>query len=102
MDHLRGGFCYFPVTLRCSAHGAEPRRASQRRSDRHRTRAGALVRLRAAESTGRPLGADEFIEQLERRLGRALRPRKPGRKPRALAPAGQLEMGIEEMGKVSP
>ncbi len=61
-----------------------------------------LVRLRAAETTGRPLGAAEFIDQLERRLGRALRPRKPGRKPRMDALETQLEIGIEGKGKVSP
>jgi len=61
-----------------------------------------LVRLRAAETTGRPLGAAEFIDQLERRLGRALRPRRPGRKPRMDASGTQLEIGIGGMGKVSP
>jgi len=61
----------------------------------------ALARLRAAESTGRPVGADDFLKALERRLGRSLRPRKPGPKPRSVAPSGQLDMGIEEMGKVS-
>jgi len=61
----------------------------------------ALTRLRAAESTGRPLGADEFISLIERRLGRAIRPRKPGPKPRTAAPNGQLEIAIEELGKVS-
>jgi hypothetical protein len=35
------------------------------------------------------------------RLGHRLRPRKPGRKPRTAAPAGQLKMEIKEMGKVS-
>ena len=58
----------------------------------------ALVRLRAAESTGRPLGTDDFLKLLERRLGRALRPRKPGPKPRPDAPRRQLGMGIWEMG----
>ena len=62
----------------------------------------ALTRLRAAESTGRPLGADEFVKQLERRLGRILRPRKPGPKPRIAAPSGQLDLEIAGMGKVSP
>lgn len=56
--------------------------------------ATALVRRRAAESTGRPLGADDFLKRLERRLGRTLRPRKPGPKPGAVAPGGQLDMEI--------
>jgi len=38
--------------------------------------------LRAAETIGRPLGSDAFLARLERRLGRRVRPRKPGRKPR--------------------
>lgn len=59
------------------------------------------MRLRAAESAGRPLGAEEFIEQLERRLGCRLRLRKPGPKPRIMATGGQLTMPIAGMGKVS-
>jgi len=38
--------------------------------------------LRRHERTGRPLGDDAFVERLEARLGRNLRPRKPGPKPR--------------------
>ncbi len=34
--------------------------------------------LRKHERTGRPLGADSFISQLERQLGRRLKPQKPG------------------------
>lgn len=49
-----------------------------------------------------PLGADDFIREIERRLGRSLRPRKPSSKPRAVAPSRQLEMAIGEIGKVSP
>jgi len=37
--------------------------------------------LRKHESTGRPLGGDQFIERLERALDRVLRPRKPGPAP---------------------
>ena len=33
--------------------------------------------------TGRPLGSDAFIDALETRLGRALRPQKPGPKPKS-------------------
>ena len=42
----------------------------------------ALEDLRGHERTGRPLGADAFVAGLEDRLGRPLRPRKPGRKPK--------------------
>jgi len=44
--------------------------------------ASAVAALRAAESIGRPLGADDFVADLERRLGRKLRRQKPGRKAR--------------------
>jgi putative transposase len=39
--------------------------------------------LRKHAATGRPLGSDEFVGDAERRLGRVLRPVKPGPKPRA-------------------
>jgi len=39
--------------------------------------------IRAGERTGRPLGSAKFIGRLEKRLGRTLARRKPGRKPRA-------------------
>ena len=42
----------------------------------------ALARLRAAETTGRPLGADEFVTLLEDLMRRRLRRQKPGRKAR--------------------
>jgi putative transposase len=45
--------------------------------------AGALERLRAAESIGRPLGDDKFLARLERLAGRTLRPGKRGPKPRS-------------------
>jgi hypothetical protein len=38
--------------------------------------------LRRHGRTGRPLGDDAFVERLEASLGRDLRPRKPGPKPR--------------------
>ncbi|HVL78286.1 MAG TPA: hypothetical protein VM346_03260 [Sphingomicrobium sp.] len=37
--------------------------------------------LRMAETTGRPLGAAAWIEQLEQATGRSLARRKPGPKP---------------------
>jgi putative transposase len=41
-----------------------------------------LGRLRQHERTGRPLGDDDFLARLEKRLGRVLRRQKPGRKPK--------------------
>jgi putative transposase len=38
--------------------------------------------LRTAESTGRPLGNEEFVTALERILGRRIAKRAPGRKPK--------------------
>ncbi|MBV9218731.1 MAG: transposase [Methylobacteriaceae bacterium] len=43
--------------------------------------AGAFAALRAAENIGRPLGAAAFVDRLEAKLGRVLRPAKRGRKP---------------------
>ena len=45
--------------------------------------AEAIEEARRHERTGRPLGSDGFVARLERRLGRALRPQKPGPKPTA-------------------
>ncbi len=42
----------------------------------------AVERLQSHERTGRPIGSDAFVAKLEKRLGRTLRPRKPGRKPK--------------------
>ena len=56
--------------------------------------------LREAESTGRPLGSDDFVAELERLTGRRLRRRKPGRK--SSERAEQLEFGLSQMGKMSP
>ncbi|MHB1103444.1 MAG: transposase [Devosia sp.] len=39
-------------------------------------------RLRRAESTGRPIGSDDFLARLEQHSGRSVRPRKRGPKPR--------------------
>ena len=38
------------------------------------------MRLRRAESIGRPIGDDRFLAQLERASGRTLRPAKGGRR----------------------
>ena len=53
--------------------------------------------LREAESTGRPLGSDDFVAELERLTGRRLRRRKPGRK--SSERAEQLEFGLSQMGR---
>ena len=42
-----------------------------------------FVALRAAETIGRPLGSPAFLDRLEARLGRAVRPGKRGR-PKAV------------------
>lgn len=42
----------------------------------------AFDRLRAAESIGRPLGSDAFLDSIEAAAGRSVRPRKRGPKPR--------------------
>lgn len=47
--------------------------------------------LRAAQTTGRPLGTADFVANLERRLGRPIARRAPGRKP-SRQPDGQLAL----------
>ena len=47
---------------------------------------------RRAESTGRPLGAPEFVISLESLLGRKMARRAPGRKPETQIAAEQLEL----------
>jgi hypothetical protein len=37
-------------------------------------------------ANGRPLGAPDFIAMVEKRLGRRVQPRKPGRKPQSKRP----------------
>ena len=48
--------------------------------------------LREAELIGRPLGAADFVTQLERRLGRPIARRAPGRKPAATPVGEQLNL----------
>lgn len=43
----------------------------------------AWRRLRMAETSGRPLGSDAWLETIEAATGRTLRPRKRGPKPKA-------------------
>ena len=49
---------------------------------------GEAIDFRKHEKTGRPLGDDTFVDALERAVGRALRPRKPGplAAPKIIAP----------------
>ncbi|MCB1058098.1 MAG: transposase [Acidobacteria bacterium] len=42
--------------------------------------------FRKHQRTGRPLGSQPFVRQLEKRLGRRLRPRRPGRPPKRQPP----------------
>ncbi len=55
-----------------------------------------LIKLH--QNTGRPLGNDQFLARLERDLGRVLREKKKGRRPKtdglrgATRPAGDLEL----------
>jgi putative transposase len=57
------------------------------------TDSASFSALRAAETSGRPFGANDFVAQIEQTLGRSLQRRKPGRKP--LAPADdQLTLDI--------
>ena len=51
---------------------------------------GASDALRAAERTGRPLGGDAFIAELEGRLGRRLAKGRPGPAPRRDSGTGYL------------
>ena len=45
--------------------------------------------IRRNTHTGRPLGAEEFIRQMEWRLGRSLAPQRGGRRPKERRPAEQ-------------
>ena len=52
----------------------------------------AIAALRLAKSTGRPVGAAEWIARLEMETGRALAPEKRGPKPAARAPEDQNDL----------
>ena len=49
--------------------------------------AAAMAELRRATASGRPLGGEKFVGQLESTLGRKLRPRATGRPKKAAAGA---------------
>jgi putative transposase len=52
----------------------------------------AFTSLRKAEGIGRPLGTADFVIELERRLGRPIARRAPGRKAAATAQGEQLNL----------
>jgi len=41
------------------------------------------MKMRGHEHTGRPLGSGSFVENLENTLGRVLKPKKAGRRPKS-------------------
>jgi putative transposase len=96
---VRAGLCRRPGEYRWSSAAAhlagrddalvrvapllalEPRWATHLRADPD---VDTVRQLRRHEATGRPAGDDSFLRRLERKLGRVLRPRPPGRKRKAL------------------
>jgi len=42
-----------------------------------------IMKMRGHEHTGRPLGSVSFVENLENTLGRVLKPKKAGRRPKS-------------------
>ena len=57
---------------------------------------GQLERLREGLRSGRPLGDEAFIDELETRLGRPLRRQKPGRRPKETTDEEAEETGAEK------
>jgi hypothetical protein len=51
-----------------------------------------FISLREAEGIGRPLGTADFVTELERRLGRSIARRAPGRKAVAIPVGEQLNL----------
>jgi putative transposase len=51
-----------------------------------------FISLREAEGIGRPLGTPGFVTELERRLGRPIARRAPGRKAVAIPVGEQLNL----------
>ena len=60
--------------------------------------ASAFTALRRSETTGRPVGSDEWIKRLEQAFARPLAPRKRGPKPRETELTSQQNL----FGKLSP
>jgi putative transposase len=60
----------------------------------------AYLPLRRAETIGRPLGSDDWIERLERDHDRTLAPLKRGRKPRGItAETSELFSGLHPLSE---
>ena len=53
---------------------------------------GAIEAIRRSRTTGRPVGAKDWLEALEARVGRRLAPHKRGRKPGPSPVDGQNEL----------
>ena len=51
-------------------------------------------RIREATRTGRPAGSGVFLDELEKRVGRSLRPQKRGPKVKVAAADAQLNLGV--------
>jgi hypothetical protein len=56
-----------------------------RKPEAERANLAAFERLRKAEATGRPMGSDSFMKQIEDATGRVLKAGKRGRKKRELS-----------------
>lgn len=56
--------------------------------------AALAARISEATRTGRPLGDDTFVKELERATSRRLQPQRPGRKPKVEADPRQLNLVI--------
>src|SRR6202171_4781317 len=63
--------------------------------------ADLFARLRAAESIGRPLGDDRFLNRLERLTQRSLQPGKSGAKPSAAGAIGGAGAGLAVVEYIS-
>ena len=67
--------------------------------------AETAAELRKHQSSGRPLGDDAFVERMEQRAGRSLRPAKRGPKPRGAIATEPLQASADaaaELSIVSP
>jgi hypothetical protein len=66
--------------------------------------AATLAALRLAETTGRPLGSQSFLTEIERCLRRRVRPqrRRPKRRDATQAETMTLPQRNSAIGKVSP
>ena len=83
-DECSAVCCFFPVTLYAprSTFLVVIPGVAHHVTQRGNRRADAVAVLRRQTATGRRCGSKQFIEQLEARLGRILRPQKAGRKPK--------------------